>query len=40
MIKKKTWKEFTDIGLLWLINQTLHLFERINIDELEKEANE
>ena len=29
MIKKKTWKEFTDTGLLWLINQTLHLFERL-----------
>ena len=26
MIEKKTWKEFKDTGLLWLINSLLHLF--------------
>lgn len=26
MIKKKTWKEFMDCGLLWWVNRTLHLF--------------
>ena len=26
MIVRKTWKEFQDIGLLWWINRTLHLF--------------
>lgn len=26
MIKEKSWKEFQDSGLLWFINQTLHLF--------------
>lgn len=26
MVEQKTWKEFIDTGLLWFINQTLHLF--------------
>lgn len=26
MNEKKTWKEFKDTGLLWLINSLLHLF--------------
>ncbi len=26
MIEKKTWKEFQDSKMLWLINRTLHLF--------------
>jgi hypothetical protein len=26
MITKKTWQEFSDTGLLWWINRTLHLF--------------
>ncbi len=26
MTKKRTWKEFQDAGLLWLINCSLHLF--------------
>ena len=26
MIEKKTWKEFKDMGLLWLVNSLLHLF--------------
>lgn len=26
MVEKKSWKEFRDSGLLWWINQTLHLF--------------
>ena len=26
MSEKKTWKEFKDTGLLWLINSLLHLF--------------
>ena len=26
MTEKKTWKEFKDAGLLWLINSLLHLF--------------
>ena len=26
MIIKKTWEEFRSTGLLWFINQTLHLF--------------
>lgn len=26
MIKEKNWTEFRDSGLLWFVNQTLHLF--------------
>lgn len=26
MIKKKTWAEFRETGLLWLINSILHVF--------------
>ncbi|PAD70590.1 hypothetical protein CHH83_01960 [Bacillus sp. 7586-K] len=26
MIEEKSWKEFRESGLLWFINQTLHLF--------------
>ena len=26
MIKRKTWEEFRNIGLLWWINRALHLF--------------
>lgn len=26
MVDKKTWKEFKDTGLLWFINNILHLF--------------
>lgn len=26
MIKEKSWEEFRESGLLWFINQTLHLF--------------
>lgn len=26
MIKRKTWKEFRDIGMLWWVNRILHLF--------------
>ncbi|WP_288682243.1 hypothetical protein [uncultured Eubacterium sp.] len=26
MIKKKSWKEFKDSGLLWWINMILHIF--------------
>jgi hypothetical protein len=26
MIKKKTWAEFRETGLLWLVNSILHVF--------------
>lgn len=26
MIEKKTWEEFANSGMLWLINRTLHIF--------------
>lgn len=26
MINKKSWEEFRESGLLWFVNQTLHLF--------------
>jgi hypothetical protein len=26
MVTKKTWQEFRDIGMLWWINTTLHMF--------------
>lgn len=26
MVTEKSWKEFRESGLLWFINQTLHLF--------------
>ena len=26
MVNKKSWEEFKESGLLWMINQTLHLF--------------
>jgi len=26
MVTEKTWDEFRNCGLLWLINQTLHVF--------------
>lgn len=26
MLKEKSWKEFKDTGMLWLINTTLHVF--------------
>ena len=26
MMRRKTWKEFMDCGLLWWVNRTLHLF--------------
>lgn len=26
MMTEKSWDEFRDSGLLWLVNQTLHLF--------------
>lgn len=26
MINKKSWEEFRECGLLWWINQTLHMF--------------
>lgn len=26
MVEEKSWKEFRESGLLWFINQTLHLF--------------
>lgn len=26
MVEEKSWKEFKESGLLWFINQTLHLF--------------
>lgn len=26
MVNKKTWEEFRDSGLLWMINSTLHIF--------------
>jgi len=26
MIKQRTWKEFRDSKLLWVVNRTLHLF--------------
>lgn len=26
MVEQKTWKEFKDCGMLWLVNSTLYLF--------------
>lgn len=26
MIEEKSWKEFRDSGLLWMVNTTLHMF--------------
>lgn len=37
MIKKKTWEEFRNSGLLWFINTILHTFGWAIVVELEKE---
>lgn len=26
MVEEKSWKEFRESGLIWFVNQTLHLF--------------
>jgi len=39
MVKKKTWKEFRETGLLWWINMVLHTFGWaivIDINDVEK----
>lgn len=38
MVKKKTWEEFRNSGLLWLINTTLHLFGWAIVVELEEDG--
>ncbi len=35
MIKKKTWEEFRDAGLLWWINTILHMFGWAIVFEIE-----
>lgn len=35
MVTEKSWKEFRDSGLLWFINQTLHLFGWALVMEIE-----
>ncbi len=40
MVEKRTWAEFREIGLLWWVNRTLHLFGwviAIEFDEAGKE---
>jgi len=37
MVEKREWKEFRETGLLWLINQTLHLFGWAIVLEIEEE---
>lgn len=38
MIKKKTWKEFRDSGLLWWINMILHTFGWSIVVKVDKEG--
>lgn len=35
MIKQKSWKEFKDSGMLWWINQALHIFGWAIVFEIE-----
>lgn len=35
MIKKKTWAEFRETGLLWLVNSILHVFGWAIVVEIE-----
>ncbi|PAV30305.1 hypothetical protein CIL05_07495 [Virgibacillus profundi] len=37
MVNEKTWKDFRDSGLLWFINQTLHLFGWALVAEIEED---
>jgi hypothetical protein len=39
MVNKKTWKGFREAGLLWFINQILHLFGWAIVMEIDKEGN-
>lgn len=39
MIKKKSWKEFRENGLLLLTNQFLHIFGYSLVYEMDKEGN-
>lgn len=38
MVKKKSWKEFQDAGLLWWVNRGLHLFGWAIVIEEEKDG--
>lgn len=38
MIKRKTWEEFRSTGLLWFINQTLHVFGWAIVVEMDKDG--
>lgn len=37
MVKKKTWNEFKDSGLLWWINMLLHTFGWAIVYEIDKD---
>ena len=37
MVKKKTWNEFKDSGLLWWINMLLHTFGWAIVCEIDKD---
>jgi hypothetical protein len=39
MLKEKSWKEFKDTGMLWLINTTLHVFGWAIAYELDEAGN-
>ena len=39
MITQKTWKEFKESGLFWLVNQTLHLFGWAIVMQIEDDGN-
>lgn len=39
MINKKSWEEFRECGLLWFINQTLHIFGWAIVIELDDDEN-
>lgn len=39
MLKEKSWKEFKDTGMLWLINTTLHVFGWTITYELDEAGN-
>lgn len=40
MVTRKAWEEFRASGLLWFINQTLHLFGWAIVVEVNNETNE
>ena len=35
MVEEKSWKEFRESGIMWFINQTLHLFGWAIVVEIE-----